>query len=641
MKRNTIKALLLLGFVAALMFAMSLGAGAAVVDSGSCGYRVNWTLDDAGTLTISGTGIMEDYKEGCEHPPWYGNKSIKKAVIEPGVGTIGECAFDGCANLTSVSIPDSVLSIGGWAFSDCSSLQNIAIPDSVVSVGRIAFGGCTSLRNIKLSDSMTEISGWMFKDCALASVTIPKSVTEIQDMAFDGCVNLTSVTISDSVTRIGFWAFGHCDSLTSVTIPKSVVDIGNCPFASCASLREIVVDKGNPAYSSDGNGVLYNKDQTCLIQYPAGKEGDCVIPDGVTSIADRAFNGCYSLTSVTIPVSVVEIDSWAFFPDVYVPLRGWEGSAAQTFAEEQGVSFIGFHKLVKTEAKAASPAAAGNITYFTCSVCGRIFLDDQGKTEITKADTVIPALDSDGAKQAFAVADVIAALPEAKNVKKADAAAIRTARTSFDALSLGQKALVANEDKLKAAEKALAELPEEPSFRFVDVTDEGKFYYTPVYWAVDHDPQITNGLDATHFGPEQTCTRGQVVTFLWRAKGCPEPVSAKNPFKDVKTTDYFYKAVLWAVENGITNGTSETTFSPKDPCTRAQVAAFLYRTEGSPAAAAKNPFTDVKSGKYYYNAVLWAVAKNITAGTSAMTFAPDAPCTRGHIVTFLYRDLAN
>ena len=148
------------------------------------------------------------------------------------------------------------------------------------------------------------------------------------------------------------------------------------------------------------------------------------------------------------------------------------------------------------------------------------------------------------------------------------------------------------------------------------------------------------GIDAAHFGPDQTCTRGQVVTFLWRAKGCPEPASAKNPFTDVKTTDYFYKAVLWAVENGITNGTSGTTFSPKDPCTRAQVAAFLYRTEGSPAADAKNPFTDVQSGKYYYNAVLWAVAKNITAGTSATTFAPDAPCTRGHIVTFLYRDLA-
>ncbi|MGI5875119.1 MAG: S-layer homology domain-containing protein, partial [Bacillota bacterium] len=126
-------------------------------------------------------------------------------------------------------------------------------------------------------------------------------------------------------------------------------------------------------------------------------------------------------------------------------------------------------------------------------------------------------------------------------------------------VSGGTKTLLARSEYSykKAREESVA-----PAFRFVDVTDESKFYFTPVYWAVDHDPQITNGIDATHFGPDQTCTRGQVVTFLWRAKGCPEPASAKNPFKDVKTTDYFYKAVLWAVENGITNGTSGTTFSP-------------------------------------------------------------------------------
>ncbi len=178
------------------------------------------------------------------------------------------------------------------------------------------------------------------------------------------------------------------------------------------------------------------------------------------------------------------------------------------------------------------------------------------------------------------------------------------------------------------------------SFRFDDVTDEKAFYYTPVYWAVNHDPQITNGTDRNHFSPVATCTRGQVVTFLWRAKGCPEPASAKNPFTDVKSGAYYYKAVLWAVENGITQGTSKTTFGPDQGCTRGQVATFLHRTEGTPKAGGKNPFTDVKSGTYYYDAVLWAVANNITNGTSATMFSPDATCTRGQIVTFLYRDLA-
>ena len=169
---------------------------------------------------------------------------------------------------------------------------------------------------------------------------------------------------------------------------------------------------------------------------------------------------------------------------------------------------------------------------------------------------------------------------------------------------------------------------------------KGAYYYDPVLWALNHKPQITDGVSADRFAPDKTCTRGQVVTFLWRAAGCPEPKITSNPFRDVKPSDYFCKAVLWAVENGITDGTSATTFSPNAPCTRAHVVTFLWRAEGNPTVSAKNPFRDVKNGAYYYDAVLWAGAFGITDGTSETTFSPDKPCTRGQIVTFLYRDLA-
>ena len=168
---------------------------------------------------------------------------------------------------------------------------------------------------------------------------------------------------------------------------------------------------------------------------------------------------------------------------------------------------------------------------------------------------------------------------------------------------------------------------------FVDVPENA--YYAPaVNWAVEKG--VTEGTSATTFSPDAACTRAQIVTFLYRAAGSPAVKSTVNPFTDVTASDYYYNAVLWAVENGITTGTSETTFSPNESCTRAQCVTFLYRAVGS-AATAKAIFTDVSADAYYAPAVDWAVEKGVTTGTSATTFSPDDACTRAQIVTFLYR----
>ena len=191
------------------------------------------------------------------------------------------------------------------------------------------------------------------------------------------------------------------------------------------------------------------------------------------------------------------------------------------------------------------------------------------------------------------------------------------------------------------------------SFTDVDTT---QYYAEPVAWAVENG--VTNGTGTNTFSPDKTCTRGQIVTFLWRAKGSPEPTSTENPFTDVSENDYYYKAVLWAKETGVTSGTSATKFSPGKGCTRGQVVTFLWRAEGEPEPGAKaavrgdnelpiipiqptpkSPFDDVTSNAYYFKAVLWAMEQGITNGTSATTFSPDKTCTRGQIVTFLYRDL--
>ena len=178
--------------------------------------------------------------------------------------------------------------------------------------------------------------------------------------------------------------------------------------------------------------------------------------------------------------------------------------------------------------------------------------------------------------------------------------------------------------------------PEHYENPFTDVKKED-YYEQPIAWAAAKG--ITVGVTEHTFAPDMYCTREQIVTFLWREAGTPEPKTAKNPFTDVNESDYFYKAVLWAVENGITVGSTETTFSPRAVCTRAQAVTFLWRAAGKPSMEkAKNPFIDLDLKEYYVDAVLWAVEKGITVGATDRTFEPDSTCTRGQIVTFLYRN---
>lgn len=176
------------------------------------------------------------------------------------------------------------------------------------------------------------------------------------------------------------------------------------------------------------------------------------------------------------------------------------------------------------------------------------------------------------------------------------------------------------------------------TMNFIDVK-ASDFFYEPVKWAVNN--KITNGTSSTTFSPYKNCNRAEIVTFLWRAAGSPEPTSTRNPFTDVNSVRdaSYYKAILWASQKGITAGTNATTFSPYQECTRSQIVTFLYRYAGKPSGNYSNPFKDVSSVNEasYYNAILWAVGKGITQGTSTTTFSPYASCTRGEAVTFLYR----
>ncbi|MBQ9209633.1 MAG: leucine-rich repeat domain-containing protein [Oscillospiraceae bacterium] len=281
--------------VADLFGGAAVTVSAAELASGTCGDNVTWSLDDAGKLTISGTGRMGGF--GAHTPPWKKHKSdITSVVIENGVTSIHLYAFYGCTSLTSVTIPDSVTSIDFNAFDGCTGLTSIKLPDSVTSIRDGAFQNCENLTSVKIPNSLKSITEGAFRNCAaLTSITIPDSVTSIGSYAFDGCAALTSLTIPNSVTSIGSYAFQSCTGLTSITIPDSFTSITEGAFRNCAALTSIT------------------------------------IPNSVTSIGDFAFDGCTGLTSIAIPDGVTSIGGFAF--------RGWTGLTS--IAIPDGVTSIG------------------------------------------------------------------------------------------------------------------------------------------------------------------------------------------------------------------------------------------------------------------------------------------------------------
>ena len=372
--------------VAALWIGKTDVRAATIVETGSCGKNVTYTLDSDGVLTISGSGAIKSYA-------FQNYSSLTSVTILDGVTSIGSYAFSMCTSLTSITIPDSVTSIGTCAFWACSSLTSITIPDSVTSINHSTFCECSDLMSVTIPDSVTRIGEEAFRDCSsLKNITIPDSVTSIEDKAFMGCSSLTSITIPnsvtsidpggfygctalkkikiatdnpvydsrdncnaiietstnsliygcqsttipDSVTGIGDWAFSGCSSLASITIPHGVTSIGEAAFAKCSGLASITIS----------DSVICIGDS--VFAYCTGLK-DVTIQDGVISIGYMAFYECKSLKRITIPDSVSEIEEMAlgYGDDKYwEPIKidsfiiyGTKGSATETYAKENGFTF--------------------------------------------------------------------------------------------------------------------------------------------------------------------------------------------------------------------------------------------------------------------------------------------------------------
>lgn len=310
---------------------------------------------------------------------------------------------------------------------------------------------------------------------------------------------------------------------------------------------------------------------------------------------------------------------------------------------------------------------AGNVPYYKCNVCGNIFADSNAETVTTPELVTIPATGhktvggmrveptctkaghTEGGTCVYCglvVEEQLILAPTGHTPTEISAAVAPTCgdagisakvicQTCGEVLQDAEELPALGHDFHGAKCSVCGVYRQNP---FVDVS-ASDYYFEPVMWAVYSEPQVTQGTDAYHFSPSDACTRGQVVTFLWRAAGSPEPVLRVCPFIDVTPENYFYKAVLWAYERGIAMGITNTEFAPYRNVTRAQFVTFLWRYKGEPAPKSiVSPFTDVQdTSSPFYMSILWAAENDITSGRTATSFAPNDVCTRGNVVTFIYR----
>ena len=547
---------------------------------------------------------------------------------------------------SAYTVPGTVGSIDKNAFAG-AQLTSLTVPDSVTSIGEGAFSGCKKLKSVRLSQNLTKLEASLFSGCtALSEISIPDSVKELGRAVFSGCTSLHEIEIPDKVTVIPEEAFKGCTALEKISLPKSVSHINKDAFSGC-TLKTIAYAGSDTDFGrieTEGGGTEIKEAEksytrtdhvhsytdtviapTCtergytLSACSCGdkKEGSYKAPLG-HSYRDGICTRCGILDP-----SRDSTHEHEFRAAVTAPTCGSEGftsyrcSCGECYTKDY-VSALE-HKTELSGARAAGCLKGGYSGDEVCSVCGRVFKSG-GVIYALGHSTELRGVKAAGCTEKGYSGDLLC-------TRCGD---IIEPGKAVDALGhrySGGKCTVCGAKEPVSGDSVI------PVFR--DVI-RSAFYYDAVQWAVKNG--VTNGTSADTFSPDESCTRYQIVLFLWRAAGKPEAKAAVS-FTDVSPGDSFYKAVQWAVECGITRGTGDSAFSPYAPCTRAQIVTFLYRAAGSPAADGQCRFFDVAADSYYRDAVVWAGGRGITLGTSATTFSPDQPCTRAQVVTLIYRAL--
>lgn len=620
-----------------------------------------------------------------------GCAALTSVTIPAGTAAIPANAFASCTKLKTVSIPDSVTAIGDAAFRG-TGLTSVTLPQSVNDLGASAFQGCASLSTARFLGTPPQGAGEaVFLNCStsfkisfepLDYYTWTEGGTETtwegypldvsaasrcgsslrwsfnestgvlrltgsgEAYAYDAehpypwagfTDQITEIAFGDAVTEIPAGAFAGCTALTRVTIPAGITKIGSRAFAGCTALTEAdfwgepPAEVGSEVFSGCAAGF-----RVCYL---------AELTDDWAPAGETAWHG-WPLAELKHRVTFLNDDG-----TVIAELSVARGTAPTPPAApaRTGWIFIGWDSGSFTFAPgAALPAARSDRSYtavYEKDLPDGFYLirPDWVPEHVEAAEKFTPNPNVEGEY----LLNVTLTEGELITVARVEGRKITALYPedflpgyTVDAAHAGSVTIyfreTGNEDWADFGGYVfISESIAPPVIHFEDVPD-GVWYADAVDWALEHG--VTVGTSETTFSPNQGCTRAQIVTFLWRAAGSPAPTIEDVSFTDVRQTAYYYDAVRWAVENGITNGVSETSFCPNRTCSRSEAVTFLWRASGSPVPTqTEMPFTDVPGDTWYTTPVLWAVENNITAGTSETTYSPHQSCTRAQIVTFLWR----
>ena len=540
---------------------------------GECGDSLSWSLNED-------TGVLRISGSG-EMNDYHSADGLESPW------------HDYAAIVKSVVIGQGVKTVGSYAFANLKNLKSVEINAELKRLGSGAFYGCTALSDLEGIEGVRVIGGECFRGCSgLSAIGIPTGCTSVGSYAFAGTA-IKSVSVPSSVVSLGEGAFASCRKLAYAELPSGISKVSASLFSGCTALEAFFV-KDDGSYGGASLTVEANAFSGCS----ALRELVIYTRADSLRIAKNAFSGCTGIKSVSLDCRSLVLEDNAFPSGAkidYINISGELGSVAANafygvsttivypangtkWGEHKGEGFGG--SLVWESYDNHVHDYKTTVVAPTCSARGYTVYECKSCTERFNASFV--------AQLGHSFVNGVCSVCGAKNP-------------------------------------------------FVDIDAKGRhIYFTDaILWAAEKG--ITTGTSETTFEPDGTCTRAQVVTFLWRLAGQPEPKGQASAFTDVRNDQYYSKAVAWAAEKGITTGTSETTFEPGATVTRAQFVTFLWRYLDRPVSGGFGVFADVSSSHFACSAILWAYENGITSGTSATTFEPEGAATRAQVVTFLYR----